>query len=196
MPDPQKETPQVNQDVVTWVRGRLGQQVGRGECWDLAETALSNSGARLSASFGPVTDNADYVWGTPVTDLRQLKPGDIIQMRNFTETDLGRVDVTFADGSGWTDEGGADTTRPHHTAIVDRAPDANGLVVILEQNYGEIGRRVQRNTIHLRNFERDPVTTHETRTRDDNGASERATVVTKVKWQVAGTLWAYRPVAL
>ena len=30
----------VNQKALVWARGKLGQKVGRGECWDLADRAL------------------------------------------------------------------------------------------------------------------------------------------------------------
>ncbi len=188
-----EEPANINQAVATWARGRIGQQVGAGECWDLAEQALAASGGRLSGSFGEVTPNADYIWGTRITDLRQLRPGDIIQMRDFTETDTGTTAVTFADGSGWTEEGGS-TSRGHHTVIVESQPDAQGRVSVLEQNYGTIGRRVQRNTIYTRDFDASPVTTRETRTRDDNGARETATVVRTVRIRTGGQLWAYRPI--
>ncbi|WMS42905.1 hypothetical protein RDV64_00435 [Acuticoccus sp. MNP-M23] len=190
------ETPQLNRSVVTFARGRLGQQVERGECWDLAEEALRSAGARRSGALGSLGDDADYVWGTPITNMRLLKPGDIIQMRNFAEHNESRVEVTFADGSGWFEEGGGSTTRAHHTVVVASAPDASGRVEVLEQNFGTIGRRVQLNTMHLRDHQVPAVTTHESRERDDTHTRERATIVTTIKWRVTGTLWAYRPIAL
>lgn len=126
----------LNQNIVNWVSSRVGNRVGNGECWTLAETALRESGARTSNDImgaDNVTANADYVWGDPVT-LANLTPGDIIQFRNYV--------VTVDNGSSWWQE-----TRPHHTAIV-ASVGASGVIEVLECNV-KGSRRVQRNTLYF-----------------------------------------------
>jgi hypothetical protein len=120
--------------VVTFARGKLGERVGRGECFDLADRALRNAGAKSAADFGSVADDADYVWGRPVS-LSDVRPGDIIQFRDYrydrtVETST-REDTDFQE-------------RPHHTAIVERV-DGGGALTVLEQNApdGSPGRRTQ-----------------------------------------------------
>lgn len=112
--------------VVNFAIDRMGQRLGRGECFDLADQALRNAGAKSAADFGTVVENADYVWGNQV-NLSNVQPGDIIQFRNYrydrtidTET---RTDTDFQE-------------RPHHTAIVERV-GADGAITVLEQNAPE-----------------------------------------------------------
>jgi len=120
--------------VVAFARDKLGQSVGNGECFDLADQALRSAGAKSAADFGTVTPNADYVWGTAVS-LSDVRQGDIIQFKNYRydrtiETDT-RTDTDFQE-------------RPHHTAIVERL-DGQGAITVLEQNVpdGSAGQRSQ-----------------------------------------------------
>ena len=48
----------INQKVLIWARGKKGQQVGAGECWDLADRALRHAGAQSSTTTGK---NDDYI---------------------------------------------------------------------------------------------------------------------------------------
>ena len=73
-----------SQKVVNWARAQLGKQVRTGECWDLADSALKQAGAKSSGDLGPMDADADYVWGDEVTDLKDVQPGDILQFRDFT----------------------------------------------------------------------------------------------------------------
>lgn len=66
-------------NVVHAARSDLGHRVGHGECWDLADRALRDAGARSSTTTGR---NDDYVWGDPVA-LNAVTPGDILQFRNY-----------------------------------------------------------------------------------------------------------------
>jgi hypothetical protein len=104
----------------------MGQRVGSGECFDLADRALRAAGARSASDFGPVTADADYRWGSPIA-IENVAPGDIIQFRNYafakrTET-----------SEGWQEER---QERPHHTAIV-LSNDGHGAVTVMEQNAPE-----------------------------------------------------------
>src|SRR5690242_3439860 len=53
--------------VVGYARRQRGSRVGNGECFTLADRALTNAGARSAADFGTVAPDADYVWGTATT---------------------------------------------------------------------------------------------------------------------------------
>ncbi len=123
----------LNQKVVKWAAGKIGQSVGAGECWDLANSALLQAGAGGSADFGPTGDDADYVWGTPVPDLKDVIPGDILQYRDYEMTTTTKTDVTFADGTGWVDDLSPVISHPHHTSIVS-VNSGNGDLTVLEQN--------------------------------------------------------------
>jgi hypothetical protein len=120
--------------VVSFAQDRIGRSVGSGECFDLADQALRNAGAKSAADFGPVTPNADYVWGNSVS-LADARPGDIIQFRNY------RYDRTIKTDSG-TDTDFQE--RPHHTAIAGTI-DGGGALTVLEQNVpeGSAGQRSQ-----------------------------------------------------
>lgn len=120
--------------IVAFAQQRVGRRVGTGECFDLADRALRNAGAKSAADLGPVSADADYVWGSSV-GLSEVRQGDIIQFRDYRydrtiETDT-RVDSDFQE-------------RPHHTAIVERV-DGGGALTVLEQNApdGSATRRSQ-----------------------------------------------------
>lgn len=122
-----------NAAVLAFATARMGQRVGAGECWDLAEQALATANAKTSndiMGWKNVTANADYKWGTPV-NKDNLMPGDIIQFRDYK--------YQLDDGSY--------QTRPHHTAIVAFVW-YYGTVDIIEQNVPQ-GGSVTKNTLYL-----------------------------------------------
>ena len=130
----------VNQVIIEWVARQVDQRIGDGQCWTLAETALTFASAKTSNDImgaKGVNSKADYVWGTEVR-LAQLKPGDIVQfhMYKFTRhTD---------DGDEWGQRG--DSNEPRHTAIVSSV-GAKGQVTVYEQNIE--GGPVQENTLYF-----------------------------------------------
>src|SRR5512144_522518 len=111
------------QKIIAFARGKIGQRFASGECFDLVDQALQNAGAKTASDFGPVTKNADYVWGTAVS-LADVQPGDVIQFRDY------RYDRTI-DTESATDTDFQE--RPHHTAIVETV-DGDGALTVLEQN--------------------------------------------------------------
>lgn len=174
-----------NDRVRQWAVDHLGQQVGDGECFALVDQALRNSGDKSAADFGQVGPNVDYVWGTATT-LASLRPGDLIQFRNY-RVRVVTVTVrrtTLPDG-GWdesTQTQERTDTRPHHSAVVD-AVGSGGEVTVLEQNVGGV-RRVRRNTLTFSGSTNTTTTT----------AGNVTTTVTRTV-TVSGTLRYYRPVA-
>lgn len=158
--------PSMADQIVAFPRQRRGQRVGDGECFTLADRALSNAGAKSAADFGAITPETDYVWGTSV-NLSDVQPGDIIQLRDYrydreVETRTSREITTDEDFQ----------ERPHHTAIVERV-DGNGAITVLEQNSPD-GSPVTRSQLFFSNRE-----------------STSGNRTTKIR--VRGTFWFYRP---
>jgi hypothetical protein len=168
----------LDQDILTYAQGKVGQQVGTGDCWDLAEEAVTKSGGTSSKVFteakGKAFEKADYKWGTPV-ELHDVIPGDILQFRNHY------FEKKSTTGNSWKTE---TQTRGHHTAIVERNL-GSGRLIVLEQHVRPpeaktVSKKVQRREI----FVEDGVTY------TDRDGRTPTTVTIKVK----GTVRAYRPV--
>ena len=153
--------------ILGFARRKRGTRVGNGECFTLADSALSTAGARSAGDYGSVSPNADYVWGSSVS-LSDLQPGDLIQMRDYRFDR--EVVVNNPDGSGSTDSDFQE--RPHHTAIVGIGR-CGGAVTVLEQNAPR-GSAVRRSQL----FFADGTTT----------SGHRTTTI-----RVQGTFWFYRP---
>jgi hypothetical protein len=154
------------ESVVGYASRRLGQRVGDGECFTLADRALRNAGARSAADYGEILPDGDYVWGAEVS-LANLRPGDIVQFRNYSCT---VTTVTETDSATTTDERVQE--RPHHTAIVERA-SADGAVTVLEQN-SPPGSAVVQTQLFFRS-------------RRTESGRQSTTIA------VSGTLWFYTP---
>jgi hypothetical protein len=167
--------------VKTWATSKLGTRVPAGECFDLLDKALRETGHKSAADFGTVTPSANYVWGDSIT-VGNLAAGDLIQFLAYRIN----VSVTWEDGATWT----GDETRPHHSAIVDSV-GAGGEVVILEQN-APPGSVVHRSRIFLSNG---TVSTKASQSMSsisqippDSAPTADVTVT------VSGSLWYYRAV--
>src|SRR5207249_3990436 len=80
----------------------------------------------------PVADDTDYVWGDPISDLSQIEPGDILQIRDHLITTKIKIEYLFKDGSTIVEKDERTAQRGHHTAIVNGKLDANGGVKTLE----------------------------------------------------------------
>jgi hypothetical protein len=180
--------PNTNQDVLVWARGKIGRQVGKGECWDLADQALKKAGAESSTTTGK---DDDYVWGDEIP-LKDAQPGDVLQFRDFTVTTRVDTKVTYADGSGSESWSEKKANRGHHTAIVDAVTGPNELKV-LEQHVKPGGKKVQVHKMPLRSDTTPQTTTYED-VKDDKGKIHHgAKVVRTVKVTVTGKVKAYRP---
>lgn len=130
----------VNQVIVSWVARQMGQRIGDGQCWTLAETALDYANAKTSNDImgaKGVNSKADYIWGREV-GLAQLQPGDIIQFHMYKFT---RHTEDY-DESG----GRGDSAEPRHTAIVSSVGE-KGQVAVYEQNID--GGPVEENTLYF-----------------------------------------------
>ncbi len=171
-PDP---STQLGDAVVAFAMRAQGRQIGDGECFSLADQALSTAGARSAADYTEITPDGDYVWGRPVS-LSAVRPGDILQFRNFHI--LRRVTTTIhtADGGSSTTQSQEMEERDHHTAIV--TANYGTVLAIAEQNVAPAGRVVQRTNIDIASGVR----------RTGDSATDTTT-----ETSVEGTVWAYRP---
>ncbi len=124
--------------IAQFASGRLGQTVGSGECFALADQALRSVGTRSASDFGSISPSADYVWGREVP-LAQAQVGDVIQFRNFGFNETISTGITRTDGSSESSEQNRSESRAHHTAIV-ASIGSNGQLMVYEQNVG--GQRV------------------------------------------------------
>lgn len=177
----------INQDVYTYVFGKLGTQVGDGECFTLADTALKKAKAKSASDYGKITANANYRWGNAV-NLSKLLPGDIIQFRNYkvTITTVTKTRTNTGGGGSTTDTTKQTETesRAHHTSIVGSV-GKNGVVIVFEQNVGTGSgkRKTQKNTLYFKTYKvPESVTT-----------KGNTTVTVNRNVKVEGKSWFYRP---
>lgn len=160
----------------------LNKRVAAGECWDLADRALRQAGARSSTTTGR-DDN--YDWGTPVNPVQAVIAGDVLQFRDHT------IKTTVT--TRYPDQSSESTfeiiARPHHTAIVAANQGAKGLE-ILEQNLFP-GTPVQRNVLHLVSgvIKTESKTISES---DPEGKRRLVPVVVTTMVEVRGRVWAFR----
>ena len=186
----------MRQKVVNFARNHLGTKVGSGECTDLVARALKKAGAKSARDFVThLTPNGNYIWGKKIT-LKQVKPGDILQLRNhkikFKILTITKKTTRF---------GGSKTTkviteeeveRPHHTAIVAENI-GNGVMTIYEQNIiprgkTTLSKKVMKNKFYTKNI----VITKTKKIFHIIGGS--GTIKTKTIITVSGKIWAYRAI--
>lgn len=121
--------PPLNRKIVDYVESVIGEQVDRGECWDLAYQALT----RIDAKW-----DGQYRFGREFNPRRRdIYPGDIIQFRDVT--------VRYREGNTIYTE-----TMAHHTAVVYRVIEP-GVFELAHQNTGFSGRTVGLSKLDLEN---------------------------------------------
>jgi len=134
---PQSQLPDTNIKVIQFVESVIGISVGRGECWDLADQALTSAGAQ----FDKTSKSTIYLFGeryNPEKDT--ILPGDIIQFENVT--------VTYQDGNMIFTE-----NYSHHTAIVYLINE-DGSLKLAHQNTSFGGRKVALSDFKLVNVKK------------------------------------------
>ena len=90
--------------IAEYLRSRKGVSIGRGECWDAAQSALDENGAFWNRTFE---------YGRPVALPDEgAQPGDIIQFRNL------RLESRDTDDSGRTRIVTYQIGNPDHTSII------------------------------------------------------------------------------
>jgi hypothetical protein len=121
----QDRLPPINQRIIDYVDGVIGNRVGRGECWDLADQALISSGAQFDKS----SEVTLYIFGREYDPREEsIFPGDIIQFK--------KVLVKYQKGNVILSE-----KMVHHTAIVYDVTD-NRKLQLAHQNTSKTGKKV------------------------------------------------------
>jgi hypothetical protein len=182
----------LNQKVVVWAQGQLGKKLGKGECWDLAESALKQAGAQTSNDLGPVDSDSDYIWGDQI-EMKDVQPGDIIQLRDHEVTTTTATEYTFSDGTSVTDTNDSVAQRGHHTAIANGKLEANGSLRTFEQHVRPLGQVVQNKKLFTQDVPSAVTKKVEQKKNPTTNKVERAEVTTTVTVTVTGTTWVYRP---
>ncbi|MFP4024615.1 MAG: hypothetical protein ACLFVR_08810 [Thiohalospira sp.] len=124
----QENIPELNQQIVEYVKTVIGKKVDRGECWDLAYQALN----RVDADW----DKA-FIYGNPVDPKKdKIFPGDLIQFENIV--------IKYQKGNNFYTE-----TMGQHTAIVYKVKE-KGVFEIAHQNTQFSGRKVGLSTMDIK----------------------------------------------
>lgn len=119
--------PDLNKQIVAFVKSSLNKKIGRGECWDLAAQALNKTGADW---------DKNYVFGKEIAYKTEcVYPGDIIQFEGV-EIEYKKKDVFYRE------------QLEHHTAIIYQVKD-RGKFVVAEQNTNTLGKKVGLNDLEL-----------------------------------------------
>ncbi len=131
----QDPLPTVNKSILDYVKSVMGKQVGRGECWDLADQALHYAHAKFDKS----SEKTLYIFGRSYKpETEKIMPGDIIQFYN--------VEIRYQEGNMILTE-----KLAHHTAIVFKVE--NDLdITLAHQNTSYTGRKVGISKINLNNI--------------------------------------------
>lgn len=133
----QRKLPVINQRIISYVEGVIGKQVNRGECWDLADEALTKSGARFDKS----SEKTLYIFGREYNPQKDdILPGDIIQFE--------KVIVKYQEGNMIMTESFA-----HHTAIVYDVA-GSGEIILAHQNTSRTGKKVGISPFRLENVKK------------------------------------------
>jgi len=126
----QVNIPKPNAEIVKYVSSVIGKKVDRGECWDLANEALTLINAKW---------NHEFKYGILLNPQKDsIYPGDIIQFKNVV------LEYDLPDGKGKAKE-----TMEQHTAIIYKVI-SQGNFEIAHQNTGFSGRKVGISKLNLK----------------------------------------------
>ena len=133
----QKAIPDINKKVIKYVDTVIDETVGGGECWDLADLALTAAGAQFDKS----SRKTIYIFGKRYNpDQDMILPGDFIQFEDVT--------VSYTNGNKIFTE-----NYNHHTAIVYKINSDKSLQ-LAHQNTSFAGRKVALSDFNTKNVEK------------------------------------------
>jgi hypothetical protein len=122
-----KLAPPLNDEIIQKLNPLLNTQVGRGECWDLAEALLNG----VSAKWTP-----PYVYGKLINPKKdEVFPGDMVQFEG--------IKLEYEKDGGFYNE-----SMPHHTAIIYKVL-SKGDYILAHQNTAYSGRKVGTSELKL-----------------------------------------------
>jgi hypothetical protein len=134
--DKAKTPPTIGDKVVDFCKKNVGEQVGNGECWTLANNALLAAGVKSSTAYKDSPNKTDYVWGDLVFGV-DAKDGKTTETGKASKVQPGDV-VQFRDASFAGKQAGGGTyslTASHHTAVVTEVTNDGKTVTVLHQNW-------------------------------------------------------------
>ncbi len=128
--------PELNKKILAYTNSVIGTSVDRGECWDLANQALTSAGAKW--------DHA-YVYGKKLNLAKDtIFPGDLIHFQNVTlKYNKGTTQIT--------------ESMKNHTAIVYKIVSV-GTLEIAHQNTGFSGKNVGISELQLSTLKKGRIT--------------------------------------
>ena len=122
--------PELNKQIITYVKTTIGKKVDKGECWDLAAQALNSVDAKWDKK---------YVFGEEINAKKEcVFPGDIIQFEG--------VKISYEENGTYYKENIA-----HHTAIIFEVKD-KGSFILAQQNTSAHGRKVSLDPLELKHI--------------------------------------------
>ena len=130
--------------VLEFAESKIGQRVGDGECWTLAERALEDAGANTSNDLQKVVAGGNYIWGDEIT-ASSAQPGDIVQFRDgFSNVKTVRKPDGSEKDSGFV-------ASPNHTAIVKKIVTTGRTMTLIGQNL-PVGESTIEMDFHFKSF--------------------------------------------
>jgi hypothetical protein len=124
------ELPIVNKKIIELLEKSKGKKIERGECWDLAEYVLDNSGAKWVKP---------YEFGRKINPKTEaILPGDIIQ--------FDKVQIKIINGNSIQTE-----NYQKHTAVIYEVK-SNQILKIAQQNTSYGGKKVTIDDLFLGNI--------------------------------------------
>jgi hypothetical protein len=123
----QANIPELNKQVISYVKSVIGKKVERGECWDLANQALT----LINADW-----DKRYIYGNKIDPkIDKVFPGDMIQFENV-KIQYKKENTTYTE------------LMPHHTAIIYKVL-GKGVFEIAHQNTEFSKRKVGISQLNL-----------------------------------------------
>jgi len=124
---PVPDLPPANAAVLRFCEDNVGKKVGDGQCAALVNQALSAADAQSVAT----NDDGDLSYGTPVENLDDVLPGDVVRFRDATVVYRTPAGVKMV------------RSFPDHAAVVARNKGA-GRLDLYEQNVATPGSTAER----------------------------------------------------
>lgn len=120
----------LNKGIINFVNSKMNKKVGKGECWDVANEALTLVNAKWDGG---------YKFGQEVNYKKEcIYPGDIIQFE--------KVKIKYVENKMTYEEAMA-----HHTSII-YSVNGIGDYVLAHQNTAFTGRKVGKSNLKIENI--------------------------------------------
>lgn len=126
--------------IASWSEAKIGQQVGDGECWTLANEALKAVGTQCSSrGQEPCMPSQSYTHGHIVYSFIPAKSPYPEPRGGILEAGVARGDIIQLLSAHFKGKDGSQkwAGAPDHTAVITGV-DPNGVLKVVEQNVGGV----------------------------------------------------------